>query len=349
VIDWCKASLPFDWVKPIHGGHFIVLSPAGEIEKQITKSYHCRGSHDEHVTLRTVERGRVEFDGNPSKFLQLHNLFGSNDLCGLLAAACAKALEMAGVYVSPATVERWRSGDFQVSRVDLTESYDVGTSPADVRAWINAAADLGRIRWRGRGQLVAGTLYYGKVAAGKRASLWSLKAYAKGDEIAAAGKSHKLVQGLPNRDDLTAWAQNKLRVELLLRAGELRQRDKGMLLQGFGWSEEKARSLFQEYVTKIEMGSQMVIDSSALDGMKTGPRLAYAAWEAGQDLQTVLPRASFYRYRRQLLELTQGRIDIANRRAAGNVVPLVRVLEAKPASLPAFVLDGSPLMFARAA
>jgi II/X family phage/plasmid replication protein len=61
-------------------------------------------------------------------------------------------------------------------------------------------------------------------------------------------------------------------------------------------------------------------------------------------LRVILPRKTFYRYRKQLQE--HG-IDIAVRQPhedRSNVVPLMRVLEAKPAPIPDWAY-GTHLLF----
>jgi II/X family phage/plasmid replication protein len=208
MIDWATWSAPLDWgSEPICGGHLVSLDRTGKIERATLKSAHVRGSFDEHLTLRTVRAGRVEVDGNPSKFLQGHNLFGSDDLPGLLDAALTRALTMLGRPPTPQERALWVAGDFVVSRVDLTNSFALPCR-SDVAAWIRAASELGRIRWRGRGMLTGSTLYFGKVAAGKRAGDWSLKFYGKAEEIEARSKGHKLPENLPSRDALVEWVQN---------------------------------------------------------------------------------------------------------------------------------------------
>jgi II/X family phage/plasmid replication protein len=56
----------------------------------------------------------------------------------------------------------------------------------------------------------------------------------------------------------------------------------------------------------------------------------------GEDISAVLPKATFYRHRRMLIEEVD--IDICqlryNNRQQLNVIPLVRVLEAGQTSLP---------------
>jgi II/X family phage/plasmid replication protein len=318
------------------------------VQRQTILSQHVRGSHDEHLTLRTVQRGRVEFDGNPSKFLQGHNLCGSDDLPGLVAAALVKAFGLLGLDVPPDDLAQWLAGDFELSRVDVTSMFEL-QNRADVRAWIRAASELGQMKWRGRGQMSGSTLYFGKVAKGKRGSTWSLKIYCKADELDAVGRSHKLHPQLPLRDELTAWVQNKLRAEVMLRGQELKRYCGGGLLRASEWNLETATVIFRHYFGKLQLGTNIMLATQTEDTLKPAVRLAYTAWKDGHDLRALLPTATFYRYRKQVLEMTGGDIDLLVTKAKSNVVPLVRVLELQAASTPDFLADRPDLLFRRAA
>ena len=63
-------------------------------------------------------------------------------------------------------------------------------------------------------------------------------------------------------------------------------------------------------------------------------RSSYILWESGEDLRSTLPRTTFYRHRKDLLPYGIYIAIINETSTANNVVPLVRVLEAKPASIP---------------
>lgn len=72
-------------------------------------------------------------------------------------------------------------------------------------------------------------------------------------------------------------------------------------------------------------------------------RMAAQAWESGADLRQTLPHRTFYRYRKELLPFG---IDIATLlpKDVSNVVPLHRVLEAKPVGVPDWAI-GTALYF----
>lgn len=118
-----------------------------------------------------------------------------------------------------------------------------------------------------------GALYWGKSF-----RRWALKAYGKADEIEAP--KHRLPDQLLDTQ-LSKWADNKLRIELVLRSKELKE-----------LNLETAKALIQ------------------------APAIL---WRSGEDLRDMLPKATYYRHRKGLLEY-----GIALRRetaSKNNVVP----------------------------
>ena len=92
------------------------------------------------------------------------------------------------------------------------------------------------------------------------------------------------------------------------------------------------------------MTTTQTLPAEVMDSLTSGQRTAYLSWVAGADLREVLPVRSFYRLRAKLLP--HG-IDIATlqpKDAASNVVPLHRVLQAVPVSVPDWA-TGTPLYF----
>ena len=85
------------------------------------------------------------------------------------------------------------------------------------------------------------------------------------------------------------------------------------------------------------------LSAEVLDSLKPTLRMVYDSWEAGSDLRAILPKPTFYRHRATLLP--HG-IDIATLvpREVSNVVPLFKVLEAVPVSIPDWA-EGTPLYF----
>lgn len=330
MIDWLKASFPVPDDLMMAGGYRVLIDVDGAYRSATVLSYRPVGSHDASVSLRVVERGWIEFDGNPAKFLQGHNVIGSDDVCGLAAAALFAALRNALPELPHDILDyfvRWQAGDFKIARLDLTQSYEL-ESLADVRAWLRAAGETARMTYRGRATVVGSTLYFGKVNSGKRGSRWSLKCYCKADELLAAGKSHRLPDSLPGRFQLSEWAQNKVRVEVLLRRGELERIDRDAAL-GRYWVKDKAMAVFENYWSRVQIAGEQV-ESFDDETLKPAARAAYNLWLAGQDCARIYPRNTFYRHRKAILEATVGEVDIASLRGKG-VIKLQRVLTLRPA------------------
>lgn len=348
MIDWITARVPCFHPLPITGGRVMKVSPTGEIEWQVESRLPVTGSHDSNLMVRTYgviddacgERHGVilELSGNPTKFLQGHNLFGGfmapgpllelllYRLCEILAALQPTALDL----------QRWRNGHFELLRVDVNRMFGLGSRDR-VRAWLQGAEHSAYMRHRGRGTLVKnGTLYFGQGS--KR---WSAKFYGKGDEL-EAGKGHGLPISLHDEPKLTAWADDKLRFEVMLRSKEIKKRD---LRWAFNWSDTTGAEILKGIAEGIQMSDQKTLPTTAISNLPKRLVPVYHLWQQGHDIRAMYPKPTFYRYRKELLP--HG-IDIGVRQPydhadRSNVVPLIRVIEAIPVGPPAWAY-GTPLL-----
>lgn len=84
MIDWVTAILPFSSDIKLIGGKMLSIKPDGETEWQTIKSLPVVGSYDSTFYVLSHGDGRIRIHGNPAKFLQGHNLFGTDDLKGLV-------------------------------------------------------------------------------------------------------------------------------------------------------------------------------------------------------------------------------------------------------------------------
>lgn len=343
MIDWATFVFPCKHREPINGGHVVAIKPDGDIDWKSAKWSHCEGSHDSRVSVRTWTRSadpctHVEVSGNLVKLLQGHNLWGTDDLFGLVLDSIDHLVEQLGLTPTDEDRALWAAGAIPLTRVDVTDSYRLG-SLSEVLAWLRAAEQTAHLSHRGRGQLTKGsTLYFGK-----HSRRWSLKLYAKGQEIAAKGHEQGAIANLPHA---TEWAQGILRAELVLRGMELRRLGLGFLSQ---WANDdgvpfEPVSLLRERLGAMTMTTTRTLPDEVLEALTSGQKTAYFAWMAGTDLRAVLPARSFYRLRSKLLP--HG-VDIATLQPTAdqaNVVPLVRVLEAVPAPAPDWA-HGTPLYY----
>lgn len=108
MVDWVTAKLPFYSKGSLSDGQIININRLGEIEYSVTKRLMLEGSYAARIAIRTAEVDHegnttlIEFSGNPVKFLQGHNLFGSSDLLNLVIETVLKISGILGI-VQPKT------------------------------------------------------------------------------------------------------------------------------------------------------------------------------------------------------------------------------------------------------
>jgi II/X family phage/plasmid replication protein len=346
VIDWATVELPVPASFRLPSDRVCKVSPDGELLWAVDSALIPEGSWGEKLTLRTPETGKLVVSGNPSKFLQGHNLFGSDDLVSLVVAATLKALRLiqdsfpvgsryaqTDLMPSDECLATWVAGDFLVARADLTFMFHVG-STADVRSWISVAGDAARMRYKNRVS-DRGTLYFGRSEKGKRAKDEAWKLYCKRDELDA----HQLPAQLPHRNDLLAYSEGMLRAELTLRRRVL---NKFGLLFGRDWSAERVAEIFRLRWELLELSDNVIVPVEVVQALPRHLQAAYLAWQVGMDPEQLYPRTTLYRYRKDILARTG--IDILVPAPKSNVIPLRRVLSLTPATIPDFA-RGTSLLF----
>lgn len=336
MIDWLTFRALCQHEGRIHGGRVVSVTREGDVDWEVPKWLPVRGSHDATIQVRSSsnEPGWLEVSGNPVKFFQGHNVFGTDDLHGLCIETMFSLVEMLGLKPTVEDVESWRKGVIQLGRVDVTHSYALGNRDR-VRTAIRALSEFSYLRKRGRGSLTKeGTVYWGK---GSRR--WSLKAYCKGDEIEAKG--HRLPAGL-QETSIPRFADDLLRVELQLRAMELKRL---LLNLAANWDEQRPNEVYSAFLESLQISEAAMLTADTLEGLSPRLQLAYQAWKDGHDLRQVFPPRTFYRYRKELL--VNG-VDIAVKQpreeTPSNVIPLRIVLNAVPVTVPDWAI-GTPLYF----
>lgn len=340
MIDWCGLRLVSGF-SPV-AGTVMSLTPEGEVEWRIQKRSQVEGSHSATVTLRTVPwdkkvGGNLEISGNPVKFLQGHNLFGTSDLQGLVSAFVREVYRRIGYQPSEAELAAIDQGKCWLTRIDVNRNADFGTLPRALSA-IRALSECAHLSHRGRGSLThEGTVYWGQ-----KSRYFSLKAYAKGLEI----QKHKLAETLPNRNQLIEYAEGMVRREATIWKRELCRR-------GLEWVCNWATlgvtpdSLFDELFGRLNIAEATMRVQDNTEAIPPRLRSVYQLWRDGHDLRELFPTRTFYRHRKALL--AHG-VDIALKqpRDVSNVVPLVVTLVGREVGVPHWA-RGTPLYFEPAA
>lgn len=343
MIDWLSMVVPCRHETPITGGHVVSIKPSGEVDWKCSKRTTVEGSFSSGLQVRTATHTadactHIEISGNPVKFFQGHNLWGTDDLPSLAVAAIRYIANHLGLTYSADDEAAWLTGAIQLTRVDVTTSFHLQHRNA-VLEWLRSAEQTAHLSHRGRGQLVKGsTLYFGK-----NSRRWSLKLYSKGQEITAKGHGQDAILNLPSA---VAWADRTLRAELTLRSMELQRMKLAFVsdwLHSDGTPESVTTQLLHDRFGGMTMTTTAHLPAEILDALRPALRMAYQSWESGSDLRAILPHRTFYKYRSELLP--HG-IDIATLRPkeVSNVVPLFRVLEAVPVGVPDWA-QGTALYF----
>lgn len=332
MIDWVSCLLPCVHA-PMATGCVVSIDPDGAIEWSTPKRCHVEGSYSNKITVASAGaagEGRAShllFSGNPAKFLQGHNVFGTDDLRALVADAFAVICQRLELQPSAEECQAIRAGHYRLTRVDINYSFNL-PSRADVLAWLRAAEFKSKTR-HGRPSSKGGTLYWGKSS--KR---WALKAYSKGEEIEKSKKAK--LPDIFHTTPLPDWADNKLRIELVIRSKEL---DELCLSTASSWLPTMPQRLYRKYLMRLDMTEQIRLTDETLMTLPQRLRATYVLWLEGHDLRATLPRTTYWRHRKELqalginIDLRQDSID------RSNVVPLVRILEAQPADIPSWAFD----------
>lgn len=300
MIDWFTGYVGYD-ASQMPLGRFYEVDRHGEMVRERNRWETAQGSFESGVQVtkaQPTDQMResaqrfgflcadqvLQISGNPAKYLQGHNVTGpSVALLGPVVQGLVRAFPEE---LRPADAQLVTLPAVHRSRVDVNTLVDLGSHQA-VHDWLMLAEGKTRSR-HGRAVNSDGTVYWGQ-----HSTRWAMKAYCKHCEL----KKH------PPADtellvELLEWTRTFLRIELVLRRPELK--DRGILSEALIW----------EFFGKLEVNTMRVNSYSEAKAMlPTKMKLALATWYTGTDLKTYLPKRTFIRYRKEILAVTG--IDIA--------------------------------------
>lgn len=310
MIDWVSAVVPLAGAEGLHNGHVVSVDADGAIEWMAVRRLEVEGSFSSRLQVRGRTDDTLEFSGNPSKFLQGHNLFGTSSLIPLMARTLIDVTDRLGIAPTADNLADWRAGGYSLTRVDIAGTIRLD-SDKTVRKVLDLLAQTAKTKYQGA------TVRSGTVYIGKNSRRISLKLYSKGEEIASKKKGHALSTNLAPEwhRKLLEFGGGMLRAELTLRGMELRERG---LERASRWSQAVAIGLLRERMSTLELNDTVVLADDVVESLPAKLVPVYDAWKAGRDLQKLYSRPTFYRYRAALLPFG---IDI------GRVQPRVVVTE----------------------
>lgn len=353
MIDWLTFTAPLEHDQsdrgPFYAGEILSTQPDPTspdgfgLQWAVQKRKSIEGSYSKTITVQSTQFRSIDgshvspgicISGNPAKWFQGHNIFGSDDLPGLVREMLDRVCRSVGLVPSASDRALWDAGYIQLGRADVTRSWDFGSLPR-VRNGLRSLDATATYKHRGRGHFKGDSLTFGK---GSRR--YSVTLYAKGAEIKVRG--HELPMDLA-ASSLPAFADGLLRAEVRLLSMQLKKLSLDYVCL---WGENTSKELHQRFMAGIDVADNTMLDSSVLDGLSGRLQLAYQAWKDGHDMRLMLSRPTFYRYR---MELLKHGVDIAVKQERpgpdmSNVVPLRVVLNASSVDVPDWAV-GTPYYF----
>jgi II/X family phage/plasmid replication protein len=283
--------------------HIVKWTPAtGEIEWSQPVRESIRS--DSHQVTIHVTHNTITISGSPARSMGYDcNVFGSSDL-----QECINSHLTTANAVLP--FKLGRPEDFRITRLDITENYDMG-GKAEVRqslAYLRQF-DGGRYRVQSKSE----TVYWGSGS-----SLRSGKAYAKGDHLRYENR-----KGALHSDQRIQLADRLLRLELKLgNKWFSRKRQEEVNILEYDYQAE-----FNDYFSKLigtlevkEMNlKEKLVEVSPTEGQALA---AYRTWALIQSIghmeaRESMPKATWYRHAKMLRDAGIGWGDMA----AGKVLP----------------------------
>lgn len=294
------------------------VDPQGELVRRFPAFLPILGTYDDRLVVKTPDPCTLYLSGNPVKFFQGHNLFGSSDALGLALAAGLAVRQSVGMFPGPSTFQACEFYPPRFTRLDITRSYRFA-SESEALAYIRLVAAQSRSR-HGAAVCKGDTVYFGQ-----HSRRWSFKIYPKLQEL----RAHPPRGGpaLDHLDKLQEWTQGVVRFELTLRSPELEELPPRFDLL----------TTWQTYFDKLTLNENAIMTQERTlleQALKPYLQTSLQSWRSGLDLRQVYPRRTFYRIRKQLLD--QVGVDIAQ-------APVRDAENAPPASLEASRWDPEPI------
>ena len=323
--DWFSGFVNYDF-PDWHDGRVIQIRASGEIDYETLKPMQIKGSFDDNITVKSCPipateeyslsrieaTWRVYISGNPTKFLQGHNVYGHADMIGVIRDFIRIVLDKLGLDVF--TINRIMKDPIQVTRIDVTQGY-LMDSNKDVTEWLRSCSQF----MTGKNQKVdtGATLYVGK-----HSRRVSIKVYNKAVEMLAHKKTFNLSDEI--FDKLHCVASRLLRFEVTLRGMKLR--DLGLDFLGKATNEMYERD-YHRAIEKMNLPENLELIKNDVHALPPQYSGVYHAWLSGIDIKETMSRTSYYRYRKFFLEKFNLDLSMPPRDISySSIIPLWQVI-----------------------
>lgn len=260
-----------------------IHSPQGKIVKRINpdtgevkhyrEKFKVKNSYKNSLTVKSYNDGtQIRISGNFVKFIQGHNIVGSNNLVGIVYEVVQRVLKELDIAITDVELESIRNGHFKVYSVDIAWGYRQEAKL--IPYLIDEVGNCWRLRGRNASNYKSETVYWNQ-----HSTELALKFYNKRRELG----NKPLPLNLPYRNKLLEYSIGLIRAELTLHSKALSERG---LTQGYQWSIAKVSELIELAVQQAQLTGSMnrkLIPAKILT-LDRKLRQAYLLWASGFDL-----------------------------------------------------------------
>lgn len=252
-----------------------------------------KGKYGSNLKIRTcggIGSNIIEVSGNPTKFLQAHNLYGSNNILHIVNSVNDKLLQNKSLSLKPTEDQliAMKNGVIKMTRVDINRNFHL-PSHLDVRRCLTLAENKMTMLYHGKPSNYNGTLYFSK-----ESKHFEIKFYAKGDEILANKSLPRELQ----TPEMLDYANKTLRFEVRLNAKYLNENN---LSYCRNWHVGKADEILDCLLEKITVADNLELSDKNFRQLSRCYRDTYNMWKQGYDMKKLLSRNTFYRHHNHLL------------------------------------------------
>jgi hypothetical protein len=339
-IDWLTVYQDFEpGSLPVLGERRITITDnaTGELLTEFATHQQVEGSFSTSLTVSS-DGTRLKVSGNPSRFGREDNLSGYSDVkkCIRLYNCVLDSLwlppftfeelsEVSSLNFSLKTRSNWQG--CRISRIDLTENYQVGKQ--NVLPFIRSIAN-NTIRGQS-GFTYANGLTTDWFRGSRRLYI---KYYAKAQDYLKRLKNPTEYQ-----QKLAEWMQETgiVRFEVSIKSKKLQELE----LDTPHWHQDTMENIMKSYQVHNDFNSSPFGDvalqikelcPSAKDSECERAEQIVAAWMTGYDCRK-LPKTTFYRYKKLIKYVG---IDISTPCKKDNITTLIKTIEVQPLKLPDF-------------
>ncbi len=305
MIDFIDVTIPFENDGEINNG-YKDSTKKGEIanRKYFSVPVKLNGTR---IQVVSIDNEHIRISGNPAKFIQGQNVFGTDNLTTLTSKVAKLIAKELGVAPTRENKRSWRKGDFDVHRIDLTNNF-VFPSQTSLCQWMDKAFMVVKSRKQAiNADRSSSSDHVETIYVGKNSTYISLKFYNKYREMLAnRSNTKKEGQADPMILQLMDEAKPLLRCEIRLHKRYLKTHG---LIRASTLTPEVIWEHFIIKLDRVSLGTSELLPVLAIEKLGKNERLAYECWVRGGNIQELVSKSTFDRLRNRVIALKPG-LDI---------------------------------------